>query len=464
MLHRAQRAGRGLPTAAGLLAIAGLLTTATLADENAARTAWLGEHSVAVRTIDPADDDFSDLMPLIDQIGDSRVVALGEPSHGDGATFLAKSRLVRFLHEVMGFDVIVWESGLYDMYRVERALRAGESATSAWEKGLFSIWGNSESMQPLFAYLDEARRAGAPIEVAGMDLQLVDGTTEALLEHVGGVLSRMETAPETRTALEKLRICGAGLAEPSLTDDEIAPCIFAATAVRGAIEEPAPGVSTVVGARERALLTRALRNLEIAFPVVHGFTKGGGDTPDRAAFRKALDRREQTMTENLIWSAQQRFADRKLVVWSATGHVSVDLHLAARKNGEGEWEVSENPFIPVGHGVRAALGDDYYVIDFIAHHGAYGMVGAEPRPMPEMAPEALESLLHGTATPYRFLDLQELAGRPGGSWLGETFEANLSGYRPMRAVWTEVCDALFFTDEMFPSRAIAEPESGDQGE
>ncbi len=63
------------------------------------RIDWLKKHAVAVRTIDPKDDDFADLMPLVKAIGSARVVALGEQSHGDGAAFLAKHRLIRFLHE-----------------------------------------------------------------------------------------------------------------------------------------------------------------------------------------------------------------------------------------------------------------------------------------------------------------------------------------------------------------------------
>ncbi len=53
-----------------------------------------------------ADDDFSDLAPLAAAIGDARIVQLGETTHGDGAAFLAKVRLVKFLHQHHGFDVL----------------------------------------------------------------------------------------------------------------------------------------------------------------------------------------------------------------------------------------------------------------------------------------------------------------------------------------------------------------------
>ena len=51
------------------------------------RVAFLREQATTVRSIDPADDDFSDLEPLRGWIGDARIVGLGEQTHGDGAAF-----------------------------------------------------------------------------------------------------------------------------------------------------------------------------------------------------------------------------------------------------------------------------------------------------------------------------------------------------------------------------------------
>ncbi len=53
----------------------------------ASKVEWLQKNAVRIRSIDPGDDDFSDLMPLKKIIGNARVVQLGEQSHGDGATF-----------------------------------------------------------------------------------------------------------------------------------------------------------------------------------------------------------------------------------------------------------------------------------------------------------------------------------------------------------------------------------------
>lgn len=66
------------------------------------RVRWLAENASPVRSIAPEDEDFSDLAPLAAALGDARVVMLGEATHGDGETFRAKARLVRFLHRELG--------------------------------------------------------------------------------------------------------------------------------------------------------------------------------------------------------------------------------------------------------------------------------------------------------------------------------------------------------------------------
>ena len=85
----------------------------TLANDRAT-SLILASHKL--NSIDPNDTDFSDLAPIGKAIGRSRVVLLGEQSHGDGATIAAKIRLVKYLHEKCGFDVLAWESGIYGCY------------------------------------------------------------------------------------------------------------------------------------------------------------------------------------------------------------------------------------------------------------------------------------------------------------------------------------------------------------
>ena len=71
---------------------------------------YIKDSVVLVRSIDPADTLFSDLDLLGKAVDDSRIVMLGEQDHGDSRTFLAKCRIIKYLHEKLGFNVLAFES------------------------------------------------------------------------------------------------------------------------------------------------------------------------------------------------------------------------------------------------------------------------------------------------------------------------------------------------------------------
>ncbi len=109
---------------------------------------WIEQNAVSINSGPDSDGSARDLERLIAAIGDARIVMLGEPSHGAGAAFAAKARLVRLLHERLGFDVLVWESGLIDLECTEAGLRGDLGAVEAAQRGILKIWSASAECKP----------------------------------------------------------------------------------------------------------------------------------------------------------------------------------------------------------------------------------------------------------------------------------------------------------------------------
>ena len=440
-----------------------LLFIRPAAGQNAAdidsRAAFLRDNAVVLSTIDPTieDDSFADLRLLIDIIGNARVVGLGEQTHGDGAAFHAKTRLIQFLHQEMGFDVLVWESGMYDCRQVELALRRGESLHDVWNKGIFGIWAMSEQVQPLFDYVDATRATNRPLEIAGCDSQMTgQGTAGVLRDHLRDVFERAGEPIALRGVLavmepyfdpEQLRAGGhAALDLESFT--------IATEKLIAALEDKTGPFTHVVAHHERTLLIRALKNYTAWVEMMYFMLRSQSDDAQPGDQMRFADAREVNMAETLIWLAQEFYPDQKLIVWAASSHLTYNSRQVEMQQPGGEWVFDNDDWQPMGNLVREALGEDFYVIDCIAHTGEIGSLGRWSRPLEPAPHESWDALCHEPGIPYLFVDLRSLPARDGGAWMKDRLIARPRGYALMRANWTEICDAFLFTDVMYPSTRI----------
>src|SRR5262249_52813217 len=147
-----------------------------------ARVGWLKNQVAPIRSINPGDEDFWDLEPIRKAIGEARIVFLSEEWHGSGATFQARSRLIKFLHQRCGFDVLAFESGLYDCRRVWELLHEGKMpALDAANQGIFRTWTGAEECRSLFEYLGKQARQRRPLEVCGFDCQPTGPSSRRML-------------------------------------------------------------------------------------------------------------------------------------------------------------------------------------------------------------------------------------------------------------------------------------------
>jgi erythromycin esterase len=389
----------------------------------------VAEHALAVRSIDPADENFSDLMPLVQAIGAARVVQLGEATHGDGSTFLAKGRLIRFLHQVLGFDVLAWESGIADVRQVDAALRAGLPAAEARSRGLYLAW-SAQEVVPTLDYVRASQATGRPIETVGFDCRVSTAQERSSLypKMVFDFFDRLDPALISAKEREDFKAMSVGLV-PAL--------YYTKPGLRPYNRElPKRLLETIDRRRAELLIYFSPREIDYVRQTLVSFLAmdralGPGD---RQPFADGYTR-DQAMAENLLWWLNGPLKERKVIVWAHNYHVMNDSYVG--EEGQGG---------PMGSFLKAQLGDSLYTIGFTAYAGSsFDMDAGQPVPV---TPGALETLLHAAGRPWLFLDVRRLAAD---HWLRAPWTGSFYMAQPASSTWTRCYDGIFFLDEQKPS-------------
>ncbi len=415
------------------------------------RIGALKQVSSPVRSIDPDDTNFADLVAFKKAIGNARIVQLGEQSHGDGATFWAKARLIRFLHEKMGFEVLAWESGLYDCERMQRLLNQSDiSPRTAMEAGIFPIWSASGHLDPVFTYARATLSTPKPLLMTGFDCQFSGrGASKACASEL---LFFLEThfpsdsvSPATRVTLAKTI--------QALSDGTYKPNPSERADNRAVLEriEKLIGMPLSVGTdrRDMALWQRVVHNLLLleAIQVERIGQKEGNPASNNP--------RDKAMADNLIYLANERYPSKKIIVWAASFHL---MHNAPTIQAS-DPAINYRDTIPMGQTVHQTFGSSVYTLAFTAYQGLSGNPFFGQKALPKATADSVEGLFHDAGIPLAFVDFRHL---PNEHWLRTSQVAEPLGYTPMSAKWGDVFDGLFFTDIMFPSTRDGDVPEGTQ--
>ncbi len=157
--------------AATLALVALLLAPAAAQNGNAAWLSWARANHHPIATIHPTESDtFDDLQFFKTVLKDRRLVQLGESGHGVAEFNHAKVRLIQFLHQQMGFDVLAFESGLFECYNASHTA-AANTALATMRNCIFGVWHTNEVL-PLFEYIKSTQGTARPLTLAGFDTQM----------------------------------------------------------------------------------------------------------------------------------------------------------------------------------------------------------------------------------------------------------------------------------------------------
>lgn len=411
--------------------------TQIFADVPADVSAWLRSHAVPFDTAEPRDDD-SDLMPLKQMVGEARVVALGEATHGTHEFFAMKHRVLEFLVKEMGFTVFGIEDGYAEVERINEYVHGrGEDAAESAISNLFQFpWETAEMLDMIKwvrAY-NQGVSASAKISFQGFDMQGIAVPTGNVLAYVEKVdapalaairadyscLQDYERQPTDYTQLSDgaKESCRANIlkAYDSLAGKQT---------TYEAVSTPSEYASALHTARTLVQAEECYSNLR-------------------------CKNRERSMAENVEWLVNQAGPSSKAVIWGHNQHVGT----ITETNGSEVWK-------NMGQYLREKYAQQMVVFGFAFYEGSFNAFNLSGQPGPSRAslgsmavqhvtpppPDSYEHYLASAGMPRLILDLRHLEpGSTSTSWL-----VGPKLLRSAGAAYDSSAPDKFFSQQSLPS-------------
>ena len=342
-----------------------------------------------------------DLEFLRDLVGDARVVALGENTHGARDFFEMKARILRFLVEEMGFDTFAIEATWPEGLRLDRYVRTGEGDAGSLLAGLYFWTWNTESVLEMIEWMRDHNEAGGDLGFHGVDMQYPGMALHLVREYIGFVaparldyltgkldcLTRFANGPDGRRAGPRYR---------EQTEAYRAECGASLEEARALLVENREQYETAGGADRYAIVLQSLR---VAYQY---HLQAVGEQS-----------RDESMAENTGWLADRIGPEGRMVLWAHNYHVS------AQPGAQGFYQ-------------RRIFGDDMVILGFTHEGGSFTAAGftedssgglrrtgLDAFELDPPVEGSFEAYFAEAAAPRFVLDLRRPLDDPGSAWLSE---------------------------------------------
>ncbi|MGV3611461.1 MAG: erythromycin esterase family protein [Fluviicola sp.] len=385
-----------------------------------------------IESIDPNTSKFDDLQFLKEKLQNKQIMILGESGHGDGATFQAKTRLVKFLTTQTDFRTIAFEGGgFFEMYYANVKTTDSKGFVSELQKSWYDIWSGSAQIKELLKYLSENREQ---VKTIGIENQA--GTaywTEfpAIVKELAG-----ESAFH-------------GLKYDSFDSNfkNFYGSMYIDTTYKADIPQLKSDLKTI---RENLSKTQNQHSKPLIQGVlnIEGFIRqmelnfGSYDEQNQS-----ISMRDSLMVENVKWWIRNN-PDRKLIIWTANFHAVDNLQQAIYAEGDNFYQVMKS----LGQRLKSEYGEKVFNMAFTSSQGYSGNIYESEANQLVADPDSWEAELSKQIKfDYAFVDF----GKTGSmrKYKNYAFNSLLLGFRNRKATWLNMFDAVFYIRTMYRSDA-----------
>jgi erythromycin esterase-like protein len=288
---------------------------------------------------------FENFNSLKDELNGVKIVSLGEGNHYMGTTFKAKVAMIKYLHDSLDFDVIAFESGLYDCKVTNDSLQTRKSSKNLFFDGLFGVWKCNE-VEDLYDYLTENyNQEKNPLDFIGIDNQLLGNSKKFLKADFYKLFDSLQNY--SSEIIESDRFY-------SILDEVIRTSNFKQNF---SIDD------TTYFSGKLRIINHIIEEYHLENRPYYQFWKQlcNNIISDytRMFFQPFGAIRDSMMYENLKWYMKLH-PEKKIIIWAASGHIMFE----PRNND------SNNK--PMGTYLKNNFKEQYYAIVFTTYTGKYG--------------------------------------------------------------------------------------------
>lgn len=403
---------------------------------------WLVDNHQPIRSV-TYDQDFSDLEFLAPMIGERTLVQLGESSHGTREFNQIKTRMIKYLHQEMDFNVLAFESGFFEGVYADSIIETG-SADSLL-RFPFGVWATDEVLE-VFEYVKSTQSTASPMRLTGFDTQISSNYYSRLPAFV-------EAIPITQGFDETLRTTLATdfrrYRDLQLEYSQ-GQCFVSGNANNGActqIRNDLAPIQSRLNSASDSLANIANPSQDIKILSIAAFAAsaqiGKGqverDQGDSSSFR------DRNMASIVGKVRSELFPNEKMIIWAHNRHIAHEQSPSRSPNA-----VNLVIDTPMGSFLKADAPDDVFSIGLYMLRGETADGSRASVPVLDPTNGSLEALAYSTRKAALYIDTRPNQTRVAGNeFLFNYIQANYWGgsFGSYQFIPSDQFDGLVFIDK-----------------
>lgn len=398
---------------------------------------FVNTNAVAIKSIDPDSTNFSDLELIGNSIGDARIVMLGEQDHGDAPTFLAKTRLIKYLHEKKGFNVIAFESDFYSAtVGFQNMERTKQGFVKFAKTNIVPFWTICDGCHNLFnTLIPESFNTTNPFIVAGFDDQMIyrhaTSTLSKFIDSLAraGAIDIVKNESIYSSALASIN----KLSNPLQCDNQ--PASFYKTAI------------SEIGLLRNDFAKKVSAE-SISLVLLDNMIAWSQQLLNKKDFTEMVNLRDTRMSETLKWLCKTKFPNEKIIVWAANFHISKNMGQFKKRS------LNDNKSMATEFVKDPVLAAATYSLGFTSYEGEAGRIGTKSFTVDKPDKNGLETWINPSLE-YAFVDFTQFnKANPGFKDEFEMKSCVSDNYvhKSYPAQWNRIFDGVFFIRHMYPCK------------